>query len=151
VPNGLVPKDKYDEASSRVRIICDRSALHRGAEKGSINDLTWSPRPLSAHLSADRIRDTLAWFYLHCGPGTTAWTADVPSCFRRVIINALLLFLFTYRVVTPEFGTEFFTDLCTPFGWTASEWGWQCILGLSQWYALRDPPRIPRPRGLVVR
>jgi hypothetical protein len=41
-------------------------------------------------------------------------------------------------VVTVEFGVEFFSDLCTPFGWTASEWGWQCILGLSQWYALLE-------------
>jgi hypothetical protein len=138
VPNGLVPKDKYDEGSDRVRITCDPSAVHPGFIRGSINDLTWSPELLSSHLSPARIRDTLAWMFHLYGPGIEVWSGDVPSCFRQMQLHELLLALFTYRVQTEEFGTEFFTELCTPFGWTASEWGWQCVLGLVLWYALLE-------------
>jgi hypothetical protein len=140
VPNGLVPKDKYDEASDRVRITCDPSALHSGSERGSINNLTWSPRLLSAHLSADRLRDSLAWLHTNFGPGIEAWTADVPSCFRCVIINAALLFLFTYayRVVTAEFGVEFFSDLCNVPRSAGPSGAGSAYSGLSQWYALLE-------------
>jgi hypothetical protein len=133
LPQGCVKKDRYDPMSQRWRSTVDPSALHDGFCEGSINDLTYSPRLLSAHLSAEQMRDTLAWIFSLHGPGVQAYAADIPACFRLMRLHVSLLPLFLYRVVTEEHGTEFFGDLCCPFGWTASEWGWQCILGLILW------------------
>jgi hypothetical protein len=63
-----------------------------------------------------------------------AYAADIPAFFRLMRLHQSLLHLFTYRVETEEFGVEFFTDLCCPFGWIASEWGWQCVLALILWF-----------------
>jgi hypothetical protein len=88
---------------------------------------------LSYHATADHIRDTLAWLFLCFGPGILAWTADIPNCFRLNHLNAALLSLFVYKVITSEYGTEWFVDLATPFGWAPAEWGWQCMLALILW------------------
>ena len=76
------------------------------------------------------LRDTLADIFLRYGVGVQCYAADIPACFRLLRLHQSLLRLFTYRVVTEEHGTQFFTDLCNPFGWTAAEWGWQCVLAL---------------------
>ena len=133
LPQGAVRKDKYDPESTRWRSTCDPSAVHEGYDDGSINDLTYSPRLLSAHLSAAQLRDTIAQLFARHGHGVVAYAADIPACFRMMRLHPSLLHLFLYRVVTAEHGTEFFADLCCPFGWTAAEWGWQCILGLISW------------------
>ena len=47
-----------------------------------------------------------------------------------------MLSLFVYSITTEMFGKEWFVDLATPFGWTPSEWGWQCVLGIILWHFL---------------
>ena len=135
LPQGAVPKDRYDPSSTRFRSTCDPSALHQFFTQGSINDLTWTPRLLSDHLSAQQIRDTLAWIFMQHGPGVQAYGADIPACFRLMRLHQSMLPLFCYRLEGDDVpnGRAFFTDLCCPFGWTASEWGWQCILALILW------------------
>jgi hypothetical protein len=132
-PTDTREKDPYDPESDRLRLISDFSRAPKGLATGSTNALCWSPRLLSYHATADHIRDTLAWLFLCFGAGIVAWTADIPSCFRLNHLNATLLSLFVYKVVTEEHGTEWFADLATPFGWTPAEWGWQCILALILW------------------
>jgi hypothetical protein len=135
-PTDTREKDPYDPKSTRLRLISDFSRTPKGLERGSTNDLCWTPQLLSYHATAEHIRDTLAWLHLNHGTGTLAWTADIPSCFRLNHLNATLLSLFVYKVVTKEHGTEWFSDLATPFGWQPAEWGWQCNLALILW-ALR--------------
>ena len=132
-PTSTREKDPYDPESDRLRIISDFSRTAKDQEGGSVNDLCWSPDLLSYHATASHIRDTLAWLFLCFGPGILAWTADIPSCFRLNHLNAALLSLFVYKIVTEEYGTEWFVDLATPFGWGAAEWGWQCVLALILW------------------
>ena len=133
LPEGAVPKDRYDPESVRWRSTVDPSAVHRGYVSGSINDLTYTPKLLSDHLTAAMIRDTLAHIFRLHGVGVKAYAADIPACFRLLRLHQSPLRLFTFRVVSEEHGTQFFTDLCCPFGWTASEWGWQCTLAMIAW------------------
>jgi hypothetical protein len=86
---------------------------------------------ISAHCSAHVIRDRIA----HVGPGAQVWAADIPACFRRQLNNPRLLPLFVYTTTTEEFGLEWWLDPRNPFGWIASEWGWQCILHVIMWRA----------------
>lgn len=132
-PTDTREKDPYDPESERLRLISDFSRRTKGYDNGSVNDLCWSPDLLSYHATAEHIRDTLAWLFLCFGPGVLAWTADIPSCFRLNHLNAILLSLFVYKIVTGEYGTEWFVDLATPFGWCPAEWGWQCMLALILW------------------
>ena len=136
-PTSVREKDPYDPNSTRLRLISDFSRRSTGCTTGSINDLCYSPRLLSYHALPAHIRDDLAWRHLCFGPGIQAWTADVPACFRLNHLHARLLSLFVYKIVTVAFGTEWFVELATPFGFTPAEWGWQCILALTLW-ALRS-------------
>jgi hypothetical protein len=140
-PTSTRDKDPYDPESDRLRLISDFSRRSSGEEGGSVNDLCWSPELLSYHATAGHIRDTLAWLFLCFGTGILAWTADIPSCFRLNHLNPALLSMFVYMIVTAEYGTEWFVDLATPFGWTPAEWGWQCILSLILWAFRKD--RLP--------
>ena len=97
---------------------------------GSVNDLCWSPRLIVVHLHPSQLHDELASLYARYGPGVSAWTADVPSAFRLNHVSSSLLFLFVYRVISEEYGVEYFQDLTSPFGWAPSEWGWQVALAL---------------------
>jgi hypothetical protein len=64
VPVGVVPKDKWDEKSDRVRVICHLSIC----EPSSVNDLLYSPKLLSFHCQARHFRD--AFFVLGPKPQT---------------------------------------------------------------------------------
>ena len=132
-PTATTPKDPYDPTSQRLRLISNFSKRAKGQDKGSVNDLCWSPKLLSFHANAAHIRDNLAWLFLLFGAGVQAWTADIPSCFRLNHLHPSLLSLFVYRLLTQQHGEEWFVDLATPFGWTPAEWGWQCILALILW------------------
>jgi hypothetical protein len=133
-PTSTVPKDPYDPESTRQRLISNFSKRVKGVDGGSVNDLCWSPRLLSYHATPTHIRDTLAWLFLLYGAGIVAWSADIPSCFRLNYLHPKLLGLFVYMLQTLDFGKEWFVDLATPFGWTPSEWGWQCVLALLLWH-----------------
>ena len=138
-PTDTVRKDRYDPQSERLRLISNFSKRGRGATGGSVNDLSWSPKLLSFHAQPSHLRDTIAFLYITFGAGILAWTADIPGCFRLNHIHAALLSLFVYCVVTAQFGTEWFVDLATPFGWSPAEWGWQCVLALILWaFRIRD-------------
>lgn len=138
-PTFTIPKDKHDPSSKRFRVGSNFSAGGRG----SVNSLCFSPLPISAHFSAGALRDEIA----AAGPGSSCYTADIPDCFRRNRILEKLLPLFVYKVESQEFGTEFFGELSTPFGWAPSEWGWQVILALVLWHFLKSG--LPCMRAFV--
>ena len=121
-----VPKNKHDLANPLLRLI---SNFAKGGTS-SVNALCWSPKLISAHCNARWIRDRIA----ECGRTAVVWAADIPSCFRRQRICSRLLHLFVYVLRTKEFGVEYFADLSCPFGWTPSEWSWQCILAMLLWF-----------------
>jgi hypothetical protein len=124
-----VMKDKNNPADSRIRLISHHS---KGDKEGygSVNSLCTSPRMIGVHHSALTLKTLIAI----CGKGAQVRAWDIPSCFKRQRVNARLLHLFVYKVVTAEFGEEFFVDLSTPFGWTPAEWSWQCILAILMWH-----------------
>jgi hypothetical protein len=137
-PESTVPKDRYDPTSTRQRPIAlfnasDEESRGDEGRNGSINDCCYSPRFLSFHLGAHHIRDFLMWLFMLYGPGISAWTGDIPSCFRGMHNNERLLPLFLSRVITLLHGTEWFVDKCNPFGWQPSEWTWQAVLAMILW------------------
>jgi hypothetical protein len=121
-----VPKDKYNPLDQRVRLI---SHFSYGGS-ASINALCWSPRLIGRHIGPITLRNRIA----ECGPGALVNAWDVPSCFKQMALLQSLAHMFVYRVVTAEFGVEFFADLTCPFGWTPSEWQWQCVLAIMMWH-----------------
>jgi hypothetical protein len=124
-----VPKAKYDPTDTRVRMI---SNFAKGADE-SVNSLCWSPRPLYVSLRPEHLRDRAAYYAAVHGPGVRVWTADKPSCFRWNVNAKRLLPLFVYKLDTEQFGSEYFVDLCNPFGCTFSEWGNQMVLAVERW------------------
>ncbi len=124
-PLGLVPKDKHDPSSTRMRITCN---LSKGSPS-STNDGFWRPLLISLHVSPAMLRDQLAV----SGPGSRLWAADIPDCFRNNVTHRSLLPFFVYVVSTLAHGEEFFVDLCNCFGWRPSEWGWQLVLAVIMW------------------
>jgi len=128
-PLSMVPKDKYDPASTRMRIISDFSA----GGTSSVNELFFSPRLIGVHLRAFHLRDVIS----SKGPGCRAWAADVPNCFRQQRNIRDQLFLFVYHLTVPGGPLEWFVDLCNPFGSRPSEFSWQAILNIIMWEARR--------------
>jgi hypothetical protein len=130
-PIGTRKKNKYvpedHPLAQQIRILTDLSSTDHGGT--STNDLTTTPRWISSHFSAGSIRDTLAWF----GEGCLVTVRDIPKCFRTLKVPGTLLFLFIYSVTTPGHGTEYFVDLCFPFGWRASEQGWEACGSIIDW------------------
>ena len=131
IPFGQERKYKYvaadDPLSDEFRLTTDLSSTDHGGP--SVNDLCTSPRWLYPDFDANSIRDMLAW----TGPRSRVSVRDIPKCFRTLKVAAHLLFLFVYRVVTVEFGVEYFTDLCFPFGWGPSEWSWVACGAIIDW------------------
>ena len=132
LPFGAAPKHKYDPASPEIRLTSDASADDHGGS--SINDLSSNPMILRPHFVASFLRDTFAAF----GPGCLVSIRDVKKAFRLNKTHPSLLHLFVYKMMTAEFGTEFFVDLANCFGWRPSEWGWQCCLGLIEWLVFKS-------------
>lgn len=129
-PLRMIKKDPHIPESERMRLIPNFSAgRFCGEGWSSVNDLCWSPRLVGFHLRPAHIRDTIAVK----GKGCRIWAADIPKCFRRQRNLRKLLPLFVYIVETTRRGPEFFVDLCNPFGWAPSEYGWQCILAVLMW------------------
>lgn len=128
-----VPKDKYDPLSTRVRMISNFAA--GGLQ--SVNSLCSTPRPVGIHLRPLHLRDKIAQMVAAHGPGVKVWAADIPSCFRHQSMCARLLPLMVYELRSSAHGHEYFVDLCNPFGWTPSEWGWQMLLAALLWYLRR--------------
>ena len=130
-PIGTRRKNKYvaddHPLAKQIRIVTDLSSTDHGGT--STNDLTTTPRWISSHFSAGSIRDTLAWF----GKGCLVTVRDIPKCFRTLKVPGTLLFLFIYSVTTPGHGTEYFVDLCLPFGWRASEQAWEACGSIIDW------------------
>lgn len=124
-PQFDVPKKKHDPSNTAVRMVCNFSK----GNAQSVNMICSSPFLVGFHCSPMHIRDKIA----SIGPGVRAWTADIPSCFRNQRVNKRLWPLFVYEIITQAHGKEFFVDLATPFGWTPSEWSWQCVLAILLW------------------
>ena len=61
----------------------------------------------------------------------SAW--DVPACFKRILMHPDIVHMFVYRVLTTKYGVEYFADKTNPFGYTPSEWEWQCVLAVLMW------------------
>ena len=126
-----IPKNKHTPWDDEIRLISHFSKGGRDGA-GSMNVLCYSPRLIGFHCRAKHLRDMIA----QCGKGAMVYAVDVPKCFRRQRIPERLLRLFVYRILTEEFGGEFFVDASCPFGWATSEWKWQCILAILEWRLL---------------
>jgi hypothetical protein len=124
-----VLKDKNDPDDKRIRLISHHSKGDKHG-KGSVNSLCTTPRLIGVHHSALTLKSIIAI----AGRGAQVRAWDIPACFKRQRVHARLLHLFVYKVVTAEFGEEYFVDLTTPFGWTPAEWQWQCILAVLMWH-----------------
>lgn len=134
-------KDKYDLTSERRRAVANFSKVQVGhGKRASVNGLCKNPRLITTHMTAGTMRDQAAWLFEQYGPGVYQVSGDIPACFRRNFTALRLRCLQVYRIVTTEFGTEFFVDLANPFGWTVSEWGHQTTLAMMLW--------VLRQRGL---
>ena len=120
-PLGYVPKDRYDLASRRIRPVAHFS-VHGPS---SINDLTWSPRLISAHLQARDIRNIL----VELGPRAQVRANDLKSAFRMNNIQKADMHLHVYEL-GPE---EFYVGLKHPFGARVSEWAFQAVVAVQQW------------------
>jgi hypothetical protein len=131
LPFGAAPKHKYDPSSTEIRLTSDASAADHGG--ASVNDLCSNPMVIRPHFVASFLRDTFASF----GPSSRVSIRDVRKAFRLNKTHPALLHLFVYKMITAEFGTEFFVDMANCFGWRPSEWGWQCCLGLIEWLVFK--------------
>lgn len=137
-PLRMIKKDPHVPESTRMRLISNFSAgRFSGDGWASVNDLCVSPKLLGFHLRPHHIRDVIA----SKGKGCTVWASDIPKCFRRQRNIPRLLSLFVYLLDNPERGREYFVDLCNPFGWAPSEYGWQCILAVLMWRLRLDGVR----------
>ena len=136
IPLSMVKKKKYDPLSDLMRIISNFSSgrAYDDGPSPAVNDLCFSPHLIGFHLRPFHLRDLIC----SKGPGVTVWAADIPKCFRSQKNLKRLLPLFVYLLETKSFGLEWFIDLCNPFGWTPSEYGWQCILAVLLWRLLKD-------------
>ena len=123
-----VAKNKHNPLCGKIRPISHFSA----GRDASVNSLCFTPKLIGFHPRAMHIRDSIA----ECGRDAWLYGVDIPHCFRWVPLKAALRRLFVYEVKTKAHGKEFFVDGCNPFGWTPSEWKWQCILAVLVW-ALR--------------
>ena len=90
-----VMKDKNNPADPRIRLISHHSKGDK-AGNGSVNSLCASPRLIGVHHSALTIKTLIAM----CGKGALVRAWDIPACFKRQRVNARLLHLFVYKVVT---------------------------------------------------
>jgi len=57
----------------------------------------------------------------------------VPAAIKINALNKAIRKLFMHKTSTEAHGTEFWIAAVNPFGWTPSEWGWQCILAILLW------------------
>ena len=120
-----VPKDKYNPSDKRVRLI---SNFSRG-DAASVNGLSWSPKLIGRHIGPHTIRARIA----ECGAGALVNAWDVPACFKRILLHPEIAHMFVYRVLSVQYGEEYFADRTNPFGYTPSEWEWQCVLAVLMW------------------
>jgi hypothetical protein len=126
-PLDLTPKKKHDPANTDFRLVSNFAS----GRPASVNDQIWSPKLIGFHLRACHLRDFLA----RGGPKAKMWAGDIPKCFRGQRNPEYLLPLFVYRLCSPDQGApdEFYVDLMNAFGFTPSEWGWQCVLQITKW------------------
>ena len=120
-----VPKDKYDPSDKRVRLISHFSL----GDKASVNGLSWTPKLIGRRIGSWTIRTRIA----ECGRGALVNAWDVPACFKRILLHPDIVHMFVYRVLTAKHGVEYFADKTNPFGYTPSEWEWQCVLAVLMW------------------
>ena len=127
-PYFSVPKNKHDPTCTLIRPISHFSA----GRTGSVNALCYSPLLIGFHARPMHIRDKIA----ACGRGARMFATDVPHAFRWLPLLKSVRHLFVYKIITEAFGTEFWVDGFNPFGWTPSEWAWQCVLAILMWQLL---------------
>ena len=133
-PLRMIPKERYVLGSDKMRIISNFSAGRFSVPPlSSVNDLCGTLGLISFHLRPHHLRDVIA----SKGKGCSVWAADIPKCFRGQRNLKKLLPLFVYILESPR-GREFFVDLCNAFGWTPSEYSWQCILAVLMWRFRRE-------------
>lgn len=126
IPLGLVPKDKWDPASLRFRIIGDASS----GGPSSVNELIYDPRFLDFNLQGRHIRDLL----ISLGPRAQVDTVDFRDAFRNDQLSLEDLHLFVYMLSLHEF----YVDLRAMFGSKHSEYGFRGLSSVLK-YGLSQP------------
>lgn len=122
-PLGHKDKDKYDPLNEAIRTTHDFSA-----GDPSLNDLVWIPYWLTVYLLLRMICDRIA----ELGRGTRVTVRDVPAAFKMNSHPARAQYLHVARIVTREFGTEYFVERAHEFGNIPSEYGWQAVIGMIE-------------------
>jgi hypothetical protein len=125
IPLGLVPKDKWDPASLRFRVIGDVSS----GGPSSVNKNIYDPRFLNFNIQGRHVRDVL----VSLGPRAQVGTIDFEDAFRNDHLNLEDLHLFVYMLSLHEF----YVDLRAMFGSLHAEYGFRgissvLVYGLSQ-------------------
>lgn len=129
-PAGAVPKNKRSPLDGLKRPVANFSAL----EEWSVNALDQDPGICLLWMTFENILRAIA----ASGKGTIVYAADVKAAYRLNRNRTEDLHLHVHKLVSPDHGTEFFVDLCNPFGWKNSYWNWESLAGVIKWHLLRS-------------
>ena len=78
-----------------------------------MNGLSWTPKLIGRHIGPHTIRARIA----ECGAGALVNAWDVPACFKRILLHPEIAHMFVYRVLSVQYGEEYFADRTNPFGY----------------------------------
>ena len=134
IPLGLAPKFKYIPDSDEFRMVSDFSHC----SPSSVNDLSWNPRIVDCPFQAGYLMVSI----MNAGRAAQVFAGDQKKAYRKQVNRKKDLHLYVYKL-SP---TEFYVELCHPFGHVTSEICFHAITSVIQWalphegIATRDSP-----------
>ena len=120
-PVGLVPKFKYIPDSDEFRMVSHFSHC----EPSSVNGLSWNPRIIDCPFQAGYLMVSV----MNAGRAAQVFAGDQKKAYRKQLNRKEDLHLYVYRL-SP---TEFYVELCHPFGHVTSEICFHAITSVIQW------------------
>ena len=120
-PLGLEPKFKYVPDSDEFRMVSHFSHC----KPSSVNDLSWNPRIIDCPFQAGYLMVSV----VNAGRNAQVFAGDQKKAYRKQLNRKEDLHLFVYRL-SP---TEFYAELCHPFGHVTSEICFHAITSVIQW------------------
>ena len=120
-PLGVEPKFKYRPDSNEFRMVSHFSIY----KPFSVNDLCWNPRLIDCSFQAGY----LMVLVMEAGSAAQVFAGDQKKAFRKQVTTRKDIHLYVYRL-TP---TEFYAELCHPFGHITSEFCFHAITSVIQW------------------
>ena len=120
-PVGLVPKFKYIPDSDEFRMVSHFSHC----EPSSVNGLSWNPRIIDCPFQAGYLMVSV----MNAGRAAQVFAGDQKKAYRKQLNRKEDLHLYVYRL-SP---TEFYVELCHPFGHVTSEICFHAITSVIHW------------------